>query len=308
MCFSRKITVFIASLLMTVTLVANSKQDVVIQEKFKKLETHDYGVPALDPKLFDMSEEYTVTPVVSNTGKSYLTFNKMGTDTLTSKAMKKSWIINNFLSNCKEFEKPVLDIGAGYGAISLEALNLGVEVIYNDIDVRHLLAGYRKIKENDLLGKLYLNTDVFPQDMKFEKQSLSAVVLHRVIHFLSPNEVEAGLDNIRMWLEPGGKVYIVAMAPQHIAFRDWFLPIYEKRWEDGIVWPGYDLDVAKALPNQALNLPPYLHVMDSRPLTTALQRKGFIIEKADFVSMKKFGSESDRDGLEAFGVVASIPR
>ena len=117
--------------------------------------------------------------------------------------------------------------------------------------------------------------------------------------------MDEALAKIGNWLIPGGQVFIVVMAPQHKEFSNWFLPIYEQRWQDGNNWPGM-LKVRKALPEQAYNLPEYLHVMDERPLRKALENLNFTIVNSGFISLKSFASKADdRDGKEAFGIIAA---
>lgn len=303
--FLSKVVIFVTLACSSFIILAEA-----LQEEFQKLKAVSYGVSALEPKLLELSRQYNLSPRLADSGKSSVTLNKTGYDVLTKEIMQENWVIKDFLSFATKAKSPILDVGAGYGGITSSALEKGASVIYNDIDVRHLLVGYRKIKDKHTHGleKLYLNERSFPQETTFPNQSLSAVMLHRIIHFLLPDEIEKGFDDIRDWLEPGGRIYIVVMAPQHIGFRDWFLPIYNKRWSDGVLWPGNGLDVERALPDQAMNLPKNLHVMDERPLVLSLKKRDFIIEKVGFVSMKKLGIESNRDGREAFGVIASLPR
>ena len=71
-------------------------------------------------------------------------------------------------------------------------------------------------------------------------------------------------------------------------------------------WPGEHLEIAKALPAQAYALPKELYVMDAEVLTKALENHGYKVEKSDFISMKKFGTETNRDGREALGVIATF--
>ncbi|AIL65782.1 hypothetical protein NOVO_07195 [Rickettsiales bacterium Ac37b] len=286
---------------------AQNNKSHLIQETFKQLPVTDFGVKADLPEVKYLSS-LIPEPKISKTGKSLLTVNKTGFDVLNNSESQDNWIIRDFLSFCTKLKKPILDIGAGYGYISKKALSLNLKVIANDSAVEHLLYLRKSIDDKpEYLHNLYLNYAEFPFYTDFPTRSLSAVVLYRVLHFLSPIQIETGLEKIVKWLEPGGKIFIVVMSPTHIQFRDWFLPVYEKNWISGKTWPGEYLEVAKALPDQEYNLPQYLHVMDERPLKRILEKLGFHIEKSDYISMKHLGNKNSvRDGQEAIGIIAVL--
>jgi SAM-dependent methyltransferase len=291
-------------MLITFVSTAFASNDNLI-DLFRKLPQSEWGVNSTIAAI-DSLDELTTEPVLSSSGKSYLTVNKMGFDVLHTEQSRNSWLITEFLKFSKVAKNPVLDIGAGYGNISLMLLAQGNKVIANDLAIEHLLTIHKSAKISKLAqGNLYLNYAKFPGEMNFPDNSIDAVMLHRVIHFMSPAEIELGLSKIAKWLRPGGKIFIVVMAPQHKQFADWFLPIYNDKWQQGDKWPGVNLPVKKALPDQAYNLPEFLHVMDDRPLTLALENSGFKIEKKDFISMTHFAKKpNERDGKEAMGIIA----
>ena len=69
--------------------------------------------------------------------------------------------------------------------------------------------------------------------------------------FLAGDDIDLGLENVRRWLKKGGKIYIIVMSSEHIAFRQQVLPEFEKRKKNGDPWPGMYLDGPKYLPEQA---------------------------------------------------------
>ena len=273
--------------------------------KFKELPKSEFGIKANDADVMSLSKDIS-EPKLSHTGKSYTTVNHMGFDVLNTSESINSWLVIDFLEFIKDAKKPVLDVGAGYGSISLLALAQGNTVVANDIAPEHLLSISKFALGRHLpLEKLYFNPNSFPGEMNFPANSLGAVMLHRVIHFMTPEQITTGLAKISRWLTPGGKVFIVVMSPQHKQFAGWFLPIYEQKWQEGDEWPGVNLPIQKALPDQAYNLPEVMHVMDDRPLRLALEKLGFIVEKSDFISMKHFATKpGERDGKEAVGIIA----
>lgn len=94
---------------------------------------------------------------------------------------------------------PVLEIGAAYGAATLPALRNNARVIANDIDEKHLAILYSKVYKNDL-NKLYLKPGCFPDQLDFPENSLNAVLICRVAHFLKGAEIEEGFKKIYKWL------------------------------------------------------------------------------------------------------------
>jgi SAM-dependent methyltransferase len=274
---------------------------------FKCLQNqHTYGILASSAILDEFDKSLDQSPPLSKTGKSLQTYNHYGFDVVDTNTIKQSWLIENITNFSKKATNPILDIGGGYGRLSKLMAEQGATVIFNDLDERHVLLG-RQIFTIDERSHLYINTFKFPRGMIIPQNSLSGVVLHRVIHFMKPDEVEEGIAKIKRWLVPGGKVFIAVLPPQHGEYRDVVLPQYEKRWQQGDAWPGYGFKSKALLPDQAYALPKVLHVMDRRPLEQVLLKYGFVIEKADYIDMKNFGNSDIRDGHELFGIVAVKP-
>ena len=263
-----------------------------------------FGVPATDPELDIFAKEFPIDAPLSHTGKTLLTYNRFGFDVLDSATADESWLISAIVEFSKNAQHPLIDIGGGYGRLTRLLLEEGGKVIYNEIDVHHLMYGFQQVSTSDHQN-LYLNNKRFPDQTDFPDESLSGVILHRVIHFLTPEEIEAGFKKIARWLVPGGKIFIAVLPPHHGEYRQKVLPAYDKAWKEGNPWPGHSWSSYEILPEQAYGLPKKLHVMDHRPLKLALEKCGFVVERYDFVSMKKFAAPTPlRDGKELFGLVA----
>jgi SAM-dependent methyltransferase len=265
-------------------------------EAYQRIE--DIGVVATNPDLDRMPIK---KPILSKTSRALVTLNSHGFDVVTT---EKNWVIQAFLKFCHEHPGAfVLDVGSGYGALSRAALETGVKVISNDREMDHLLISRSQVTDKEQLSRLYLHNKIFPR-LNIPYNSLEAVMLHRVLAFLSGSEIDLGLEYMHNWLKPGGMVYIVTMAPQHVAFKGSFDLIYGRKAREGEKWPGMSMEVAKYLPDQAYALPNLLHVIDQNIMIKALTRHGFEIVNNGYVSMKVFGTEEDRDGQEAIGVIA----
>jgi ubiquinone/menaquinone biosynthesis C-methylase UbiE len=124
-------------------------------------------------------------------------------------------------------------------------------------------------------------------------------MVHRTLPLFKGKDIESILKNSYRWLKAGGRLYIVAMSKDHIAFRD------KIKYKSSKRWPGEDLVVVKKhLPDQAYALPKRLHVMSIDTLVKELEKLGFQVERVGEVSLKNVGTETNRDGKEAVGLIA----
>lgn len=266
---------------------------------------HALGIPADAPEWAEFDKKITSeSPPLSKTGKSLVTLNHQGFDTLDPESMTQSWLVQDLLAYAKIAKQPILEIGGGYGRLTSLLLQQHAQVVYNDMDWRHVIYG-RRMMDPVTRQHLKINTAIFPKGTIFPEHQFSAIVLHRVIHLLSPDEIEEGIAKINRWLISGGKIFIAVIPPQHGEYRDKVLPQYDQAWQNGNAWPGYGLKSAELLPDQAYALPDTLHVMDRRPLELVLQKYGFKIEKDGYIDMKKFGNAEKRDGHELYGIIAT---
>ncbi|MBY0280888.1 MAG: class I SAM-dependent methyltransferase [Alphaproteobacteria bacterium] len=295
---NKKLVVILSAMLFISIAFKILKNNSLFEINQLHTKTPGIGIQA-NLKILD---QFSITPpILSKTGKSFVTLNKMGFDINYTNL---SWVAEEFINFCEEHPgEYVLDVGAGYGFLSRYALSKRMFVISNDLEMEHLLYSRKKVKNPDEILRLFLNTTPFPY-LDIKKNSLRAVILHRVLHFLPGAEIDLGLENINSWLKEDGKVYIMVMSTEHIAYREQVLPDFERRKKNGDLWPGMFLDVPKYLPTQAYCLPEQLHIMDQEVLKNALQRHGFEIERIGYVSMQGFGTEDGRDGKEAIGAIA----
>jgi ubiquinone/menaquinone biosynthesis C-methylase UbiE len=119
-------------------------------------------------------------------------------------------ISKEFIKESVKSGYAVLEIGAGYGLACLEALKEGAKnFTVNDMDVRHLkiLALNLKTIDSVYLERVHLISGSFPEDFNLVNNTYDAVLVARVLHFMTPTQVKATLQNIYKILKPGGKVY-----------------------------------------------------------------------------------------------------
>jgi len=236
----------------------------------------NYGCPAYLFSIPDSCDNISI-PVSDEKGKTP-TLNKSG-----YMMNENDPISDKFISFSKYTELPCLDIGAAYGSVTKQALHNEATVIANDIDIRHLHI-LKKMAPQKHINRLYLKKGSFPSEIEFNENSLDAVLLRRVIHFLTPEEVETGLKKVFRWLDYGGRVFIAVISPYHTYFTD-YINAYNKKWNDNDPWPGVINNFKEFVPDQAEQVPDFVHVMDERPLRLALENTGFnVVESMYFTN------------------------
>lgn len=201
----------------------------------------------------------------------------------------------------------VLDIGAGYGLVTVPALSAGAFVVANDLDRGHLDILKTKIPSH-LTDRLSLYLGKFPQDLVFDPNSFDALIISHVLHFLKDEEIEQGLPLLYSWLKPGGKIFLTAITPYINVLKD-FLPIYQKRKDEKLAWPGQIENIKKYCDHPCTDLnPDFIHVFEPDILERIFLEAGFNIEKVGFYSIHP-GAEPDfrNDGRECVGIIASKP-
>lgn len=192
------------------------------------------------------------------------------------------FIVEDFIDFAAEAQYPVLDGGAAYGVATIPALKAGATVIANDIDTRHLQL---IVKDQHLSHaekqRLFLNDRALPNDVNFPKNSLSAILLGRVLHFFTPAQVESMFQKANDWLVPGGRFYLVTMTPYHYSLKG-FSDIFETRFAQGDPWPGIITTMTKDyIPENKGKIPDYLHVIDARIVERLATEYGFEVERLE---------------------------
>ncbi|EKE00651.1 MAG: BryB [uncultured bacterium] len=201
----------------------------------------------------------------------------------------------------------VLDIGACYGVATLPALAKGAKIIATDNDERHLEILRSRAAADDQ-DRLKLMVGSLPNKLDLKKESVSAILCCRVLHLLKEEEIEESIGHMYDWLERGGRLYLINDTP-YVGYTDKliqeFVPLYKKRKQDGLKWPGY-------IPNLKFYLRPEYHAFSPEVLTLTdvdelvdtCERCGFEIIKSGFIARPDYPSSLQNDGRENAGVVA----
>ena len=196
----------------------------------------------------------------------------------------------------------VLDIGCAYGIATLAALDHGARVCACDIEPRHLEILDARVPD-DARSRYRSLPGALP-DTDFPSARFAAVLAARVVHFLNGADIETTVGKMYDWLEPGGRLYLVADSPytgpwaQHAAD-------YERRKAAGDRWPAYFDDYASFLSpgTDPAQHPDFINPLDPDILTRVCEERGFEVISAEFLS----GSTRHARGREHAGVIARKP-
>jgi SAM-dependent methyltransferase len=209
----------------------------------------------------------------------------------------------------------VLEIGAGYGLACNEALKLGAEhYTANDLDVRHLKILARDIKEinPDYLANITLIAGEFPNKVEFLSQRYDAILIARVLHFMTPDKVMTTLKAIYKILKPGGRVYAV-MLSLYVRGYTSFIPEFERRIQSKSPFPGYVENLADfadktIISEKALkNMEKSFLFFDVRAAQCCFEGAGFKVETTLEMPLAYKSQIWQLNGRENIEVIAQKP-
>lgn len=215
-------------------------------------------------------------------------------------------------------EGTVLEIGAAFGAASLQALANGAKVFCNDIDPsnlavvrnRHLKAvGTQEASVTGDDSKLVLVPGSFPDELAgLPKNFFDAILICRVLHFFTGDQIEKSLDQLSVHLKPGGKLFVVCETPY---LKNWqrFIPEFEKRVSEGMKWPGEITNPAEyESSGRAASLPKFVHWITKEVLEKSLTQAKMGVEHLSYIDRcGQFPKDLLLDGRESIGAVAAKP-
>ncbi|HHS8321905.1 TPA: class I SAM-dependent methyltransferase [Legionella anisa] len=190
----------------------------------------------------------------------------------------------------------VLEIGAAFGAATLEAIAKGATVFCNDIEPDNLAVVQKRLLESTddktetITGdsnKLILIPGALPDELTgLPEKYFDAILICRVLHFFTGKKIEESLALLSRLLAPGGKIYIVCETPY---LKNWrrFLPEFNRRIESDVEWPGEITNPAEyENSGRATSLPKFVHWITKEILERSLFRTGFEIEQSEYINRK----------------------
>ncbi|MGC1181338.1 class I SAM-dependent methyltransferase [Legionella sp.] len=275
---------------------------------------HDNNV-VTDPKSVSLIE---APPVRETTGIFTKTHNPFGGfTTAPCDPVSQRFLAHAALS--AQHGGKVLEIGAAFGAATLEAIAKGATVFCNDIDPENLAVVRQRFMETtddfkeSLTGdssRLILVPGELPNElMGLPEKQFDAILICRVLHFFSGAKIEESLALLSKLLVPNGKIYIVCETP---FLKNWqrFIPEFNRRVENKEEWPGEITEPAKfESSGRASSLPKFVHWITKEILDRSLLKTGFSIEYSEYINrsgqfpedllLPEYGKES----IGAIGII-----
>ena len=235
------------------------------------------------------------------------TLNKMGYQKFSIDIIEQSFIDYIVTESLSSNNVQAIELGSGYGHVTIEAIKQGANKVYaNDIDAGHLEVLKANLPDQ-YHRHLTLVPGAFPDDLDFPENYFDAVLIARVLHFFTGDEIDKGLQKIKQWLKPGGKLFVTVETP-YLGNWQQFIPEYEERKATGEKWPGLITMPKKYEQNRTVNLPDIMHHLDDDILGRALLDAGLEIEFITLIDRKSvFPEDMLYDGRESVGAIAIKP-
>ena len=227
------------------------------------------------------------------------------------------WMINTaqldpyteaFISYALNAAKPVLEVGAAYGVATPRILQQGKKVVVNDLDGRHLDYLYEQTPTH-LRDNLTLLIGSCVDEIYVEDHSLSAILCGRVFHFFDAETIAVCLARFARWLEPNGKIFIIADSIFH-GMNEHGLADFLQRKAAGHPNAGRvslrDNPRLATQPNKEELLqamPEYFNFIDIETMARLFNEAGFLVEQASYFPAQYYYEVSLLDGREGVGLV-----
>lgn len=230
--------------------------------------------------------------------------------TLNKKGPSSTYIdeyAKQFIHYAASQKDPVLELGAAYGFVAIEALKAGATLIANDLEPRHLNILYNNTPEG-CRSRLTLLPGEFPQYINLANESIAGCYIAHMLGYLAPEDLPIGFMKLYRWLKPGALLFILSSSPYRAIYKD-LIPIYEQRIREHQQWPGYFKEIKQLISGRLARYAAAdtLHFLDNDVLSRELMHVGFIIKEAKLYPRKDLSKKVTLDGREGVVVIAQKP-
>ncbi len=221
--------------------------------------------------------------------------------------------------------KVVLEIGGTYGKVMITALRQSKSTQYtlNDLDPRHLFIAAKilqskvnenKLKPNSAQQVKFIRADVTnAQNIKNFGATYDAIFVGRVLHFLTPDQLEDAVKHLFLLLKPGGRIFVVAITPYVKRFEKFILE-YERRINAKEENPGFVKSLHEYVnpevtaPEQIKNISiePFFF-LDDKALRAVFERNDFRVIECKMIPLSYKSKSWELDGRENVILIAEKP-
>lgn len=225
--------------------------------------------------------------------------------------MEPDPLSQRFIDYIGSLKGKFLDVGAAFGQNTIKAFEKGASLGFaNDIDLKQMKILEKRIPEK-FRDKVVLMPGSFPDQITWPKEAenLDAILMARVIHFMTGEQIEKTLQICFEKLKPGGKVFILVSAPYLWPMHGLKRQLDERKAK-GVKWPGYTDDIWSMSSTMIGITPPAFHMLDFDILYPEIQKNGFILEYYEEMILSKDGLENynSQNGKETLGFVLRKPK
>lgn len=174
------------------------------------------------------------------------------------------------------------DIGAAYGIDAIHMIKVGARVVAIDLEAQHLEVLKKQLNAEEQ-QRLVTRCQRFPEEVNLESEAYDAILLSRILIFLTPTSLDEALSKIYSALKIGGKVYIVTASP----FSENWEPVQDIFKEHQKLLPTQPLllqNLWELLPQTRTFLPQCIQLFDREALKSSLEKNGFEVTECDYES------------------------
>lgn len=171
-------------------------------------------------------------------------------------------IVEDFIKNEAHSNKTLIEIGAGFSNITIDALKNGVgSYTANDISEEHLKILVSRIKQalGDEAGEKIKNLRLLrakaPNELPEVHQYYDAILADKVMQYMSPDEIIRFIQWSKSALKKGGKIYVITASPYFMSYRQLF-PEYLARIALGKKFPGYFKNINQTIDHSTMKIYP----------------------------------------------------
>jgi SAM-dependent methyltransferase len=182
-----------------------------------------------------------------------------------------------------------LDIGGGYGVASIRALKAGAKNIHawekSSIMASSLENAVMKTQYKDSLTSKNINFIDYHVTTE-DKDSFDVILMSRVLHLFTPEEINESAKKLYDLLKPGGKLIISGETP-FIKSIEEYIPIYLEKISNDTPWPGHinkEDFIRYFNPERAKQLSTGLTLFDLKTPANLFSSTGFIILKNEYIN------------------------